>query len=206
VRTHRRRFTYANVTATLALVFAMGGGALATTHYLISSTKQINPSVLRKLRGRAGATGKEGPAGKQGPVGPEGPPGNTGERGPSVAFNTNSGKDVLDFPAKANEEVVVATLNLAAGSYAVFAKVVANNNGPTEVTVRCELLLGANVVDSGYPGVFLRGAPADRQSLSFSGTGTLASAGTAQLVCKVNGNEGNYLDRTITATQVASLG
>jgi len=47
----RRRFSYANVAATLALVFSMSGGALAANHYLINSTKQIKPSVLKKLKG-----------------------------------------------------------------------------------------------------------------------------------------------------------
>jgi hypothetical protein len=45
----RRNLTYANVTATLALVFAMSGGALAAKHYLVNSTKQLNPRVIRSL-------------------------------------------------------------------------------------------------------------------------------------------------------------
>ncbi len=45
----RKRLTYANVTATLALVFSMSGGALAASHYLIKSTKQISPKVLRSF-------------------------------------------------------------------------------------------------------------------------------------------------------------
>jgi hypothetical protein len=45
----RRRLNYANVTATLALFFAMSGGALAAKRYLINSTKQINPKVLKAL-------------------------------------------------------------------------------------------------------------------------------------------------------------
>ena len=50
----RKRLSYANVTATLALVFAMSGGAMAANSYLINSTKQINPKVLKKLTGNAG--------------------------------------------------------------------------------------------------------------------------------------------------------
>jgi hypothetical protein len=86
----KRRFTYANVAATLALFFSMSGGALAASHYLISSTKQISPKVLKSLKGHtgpqgltgaigttgatgaAGATGKEGPQGKEGKEGPQG--------------------------------------------------------------------------------------------------------------------------------------
>jgi hypothetical protein len=42
--------TYANVAATLALVFSMGAGAVAASHYVITSTSQIKPSVQRSLR------------------------------------------------------------------------------------------------------------------------------------------------------------
>jgi hypothetical protein len=83
----RRRISYANVTATLALVFAMSGGALAANSYLINSTKQINPKVLKKLTGKpgktgiAGANGATGAAGPQGPTGKEGPKGETGPKG-----------------------------------------------------------------------------------------------------------------------------
>jgi hypothetical protein len=45
----RRHVTYADVAATLALVFAMSGGALAAKHYLLTSTKQIKPSVLKQF-------------------------------------------------------------------------------------------------------------------------------------------------------------
>jgi hypothetical protein len=76
----RAHLTYANVVATLALVLAMSGGALAATHYLINSTKQINPKVLRQLRGHTGRAGLQGPPGV-GSQGVEGPPGQRGTRG-----------------------------------------------------------------------------------------------------------------------------
>ena len=59
----RRHLSYANVVATLALAFAMGGTAVAANHYLITSTKQIAPRVLNRLKGRAGPTGATGAAG-----------------------------------------------------------------------------------------------------------------------------------------------
>jgi hypothetical protein len=46
LRILRTRFTYANIAATLALVFAMSGGAYAASRVLITSTKQISPKVL----------------------------------------------------------------------------------------------------------------------------------------------------------------
>jgi hypothetical protein len=78
----RSRFTYSNVVATLALVFAMSGGALAASKYLITSTKQIKPSVLSSLKGKAGANGA---AGAQGSAGPAGPSGGVGPQGPGGA-------------------------------------------------------------------------------------------------------------------------
>ena len=88
----RRRLSYANVTATLALVFAMSGGALAANHYLINSTKQINPKVLKSLKGSTGkagangANGANGATGATGPGGPAGPQGSQGPAGSALAF------------------------------------------------------------------------------------------------------------------------
>jgi hypothetical protein len=90
----RKRVTYANVAMTLALVFAMSGGAYAASKYLITSTKQISPKVLKQLKGAkgpkgetgaAGAAGKEGPAGKEGAPGKAGANGTNGKDGESVA-------------------------------------------------------------------------------------------------------------------------
>ncbi len=77
----RRRLTYANVTMTLALVFAMTGGAYAANKYLITSTKQINPKVISALKGKTGPRGLAGATGPVGPVGPAGPSGAKGENG-----------------------------------------------------------------------------------------------------------------------------
>jgi hypothetical protein len=68
----RWHLTYANVAATLALVFSMGGGALAAQHYLITKANQISPIVRAQLRG---TKGQQGPQGTGGPAGPQGPPG-----------------------------------------------------------------------------------------------------------------------------------
>ncbi len=76
-----RHLSYANVVATMALVFAMGGSAIAARHYLITSTSQISPKVLSALRGEHGPEGKQGPAGKEGAAGREGAAGHEGAKG-----------------------------------------------------------------------------------------------------------------------------
>jgi hypothetical protein len=82
----KQRMTYANVTATLALVFSMTGGAMAAKHYLINSTKQINPKVIKALKGKVGPVGPQGTQGPQGAQGPQGPQGGQGAAGSAVAF------------------------------------------------------------------------------------------------------------------------
>ena len=74
----RKRVSYTNVVLTLILVFAMSGGAYAAGRYLITSTKQISPKVLKALAGKSGAAGPVGAAGSAGPAGPAGPKGESG--------------------------------------------------------------------------------------------------------------------------------
>jgi hypothetical protein len=71
----------ATAIATLALVFAMTGGAYAAKRYLITSTKQISPKVLKALKGSSGKNGASGSAGAAGAVGPAGPTGPAGAAG-----------------------------------------------------------------------------------------------------------------------------
>jgi hypothetical protein len=87
-----RRPSAASIIAVVALFFALGGSAVAS-HFLITSTSQIRPSVLKKLRGRTGRAGPRGPAGVKGatgatgatgpagPTGKEGAPGREGKEG-----------------------------------------------------------------------------------------------------------------------------
>ena len=96
-----KRLTYANVAMTLALVFAMSGGAYAAGKYLITSTKQISPKVLKSLVGKTGPAGKNGAngtngvsgasgeKGAQGPQGSQGPEGKAGEPGKEGKAGTN---------------------------------------------------------------------------------------------------------------------
>ena len=122
----RRRLSYANVAATLALVLSTSGGALAASHYLINSTKQISPKVLKSLKGNkgrtgaTGATGATGPTGATGATGGPGPQGKEGAAGSAVAFAHVIGssgaepKNVLD---SANSKNVSAASEAEAGLY-----------------------------------------------------------------------------------------
>jgi hypothetical protein len=80
-----RRPSPSDLIASLALFVALGGSAAATSHYLITSTSQIKPSVLHKLTGAAGKNGTQGAQGPQGPGGAAGPQGPQGALGPQGA-------------------------------------------------------------------------------------------------------------------------
>lgn len=79
-----KHFSITNMVMVLALVFAMSGGAYAAKRYIITSTKQISPTVLRQLKGAkgtAGINGQPGPQGPAGPTGAQGVPGPKGDKG-----------------------------------------------------------------------------------------------------------------------------
>ena len=86
----RLRVSPTTVIATLALIFAMTGGAYAANKFLITSTKQISPKVLKALKGASGKNGAAGPAGPAGPAGAgtagaAGPQGSAGAKGETGA-------------------------------------------------------------------------------------------------------------------------
>jgi hypothetical protein len=89
----RQHVSYANVAATLALLFAMSGGAIAATRGFTAASSSIKAcvgpdGVLKLLAGKkckkgqtaipwnqsgpAGPAGAQGPAGTQGTTGPQG--------------------------------------------------------------------------------------------------------------------------------------
>lgn len=132
----RRRFNATSVVAVLALVFAMSGGAYAAGRYVITSAKQIKPSVLRQLQGKVGAGGAQGPAGATGPQGPagavgakgetgapgkEGPSGKNGENGKNVTTSftktlpegaTETGSWTLQAPKEAHVGLAAISFNI----------------------------------------------------------------------------------------------
>ncbi len=77
----RRRLSYANVAATLALALSMSGVAVAAHGYIVSSTGQLTNKVVKTIK-HHGAKGKKGPNGYRGPTGLEGVQGALGVTGP----------------------------------------------------------------------------------------------------------------------------
>lgn len=98
----RRRLTVANAAIVLVVLLATTGGAYAASKYVITSTKQISPTVLKKLKGAVGpqgvtgatgATGATGPQGKEGAAGKNGTDGAAGSPGESVTNTVLAAKN-----------------------------------------------------------------------------------------------------------------
>lgn len=178
----RKHLSYANIVATLALLFAMSGAALAASHYLINSTKQINPNVLKQLKGRTGRTGPVGPqgtSGLQGPRGAEGSNGATGQKGEagpkgetglSALSVLPSGKSESGYYEMAQEATVgkaVAigvTFPVPLAERALEGQVI-YNPGPNGTSVHCS---GPGHADRGFVCIYSAEAAGVETPLIFS--------------------------------------
>lgn len=113
LRAVRGRISYANVVATLAILFSMTGAAVAAKHYLVNSTSQISPKVLKAIEGRhtgtPGAAGAQGPAGSAGPAGPQGAAGNEGPRGATGPAGNEGPPGQVQKPAAFSETLSPAS-------------------------------------------------------------------------------------------------
>jgi hypothetical protein len=205
----RRHLSYANIAATMALVFAMGGTAIAAKHYLINSTKQINPKVLKALtvHGKTGPVGPQGAAGQTGATGlagTQGATGLTGPRGPSDGYTTAAtGKTALSFAAG----TTVAHLKLPAGSYLLHGEAeVGHQVFKDEANIACFLSAGgaSEKVDQ-----FFAANTANEMTLPLQLAVKLSSEGEAVLSCEVLGATGGdtfFASKAdLDAVQVGSL-
>jgi hypothetical protein len=207
--------------ALLALFIAMGGSALAAGHYLITSTKQINPKVLKQLRGNTGPHGLEGSKGLAGAQGPQGGTGPAGTNGTNGTDGTNGvdgtngasagladfNNGPIDLKAKAEEQTVATLPNVPAGSYILIGKVMLENtNSGAGVEMRCFLRAGGDFDESAAlldeddgPGSYV-------QTLPFTVSHTFASPGTVTLGCEDSGAPDVVVyNAKISAVQVQTL-
>ncbi len=209
-----RRFRYADVAATVALVLSMSGGALAASHYLINSTRQINPKVLKKLTGKTGATGPTGIAGTSGQPGSQGPTGPKGEPGPEGKTSAAGLTDVYAGPVALEENIVeqiVADIkSVPPGSYILNARLTLEDNDELEssgATVSCYLRAeGADDKASAHLAKYPE--PGNVETLSFTLGHTFTSTSSATLSCN-DFNHGHSLidvmEAGISAVQVQTL-
>jgi hypothetical protein len=202
----------------------MTGTAFGARHYLVTSTKQISPRVIKKLRGTrgprgpagtAGAQGARGPVGETGPAGPAGPagatgpsgstgpagpagdPGATGPRGPSdaiVGFDDAGGT----FGDPGVPTTISTLANVPAGRYVYTAKFnvtsAPSTGGP--YTVSCQLRrVGSSNFDTIGIGV--------RDISSAPGTPSTAEAQAGTLV--VGEDAPTVSDVTLTCSRNAGL-
>jgi hypothetical protein len=197
---------YANVTATMALVVALGGtsyAAIKLPRNSVTSKTVKDRSLLSKdfKRGQIPA-GKAGPAGAAGPAGPQGPQGFPGP--PGVTASAYTATDA--GPAiQANTAQPVASLTLpGGGNWVVTAKFIANNtvtppaNAPDPL-LDCSLTIGGLAKDSLGSGGTDFGVGGSAHTLTGAGVGSEAA-----IVCTTS-TAGSYEAISLTALRVSSI-
>lgn len=203
----RRHLTYANVAATLALLFAMSGGALAASHYLINSTRQINPKVLRRLKGNRGPRGPAGIPGIsiQGPSGASikgqrGEPGHEGSEGLSALSKLPSGRSESGVYGIASEEGATSgslkePITFALALPAVIAPANIEYTPSATPTKNC---VGPGHAERGFLCIYSGGATGVAAPVEFEPEDGLSTKGT--------GRVGFILEWTITAKGASDVG
>ncbi|HVR04495.1 MAG TPA: hypothetical protein VMS02_00545, partial [Solirubrobacteraceae bacterium] len=165
----RRHLTYANIAATLAVVFAMSGGAYALSgggHAPVASESSTRGRAAKAhkhvqgrsvVRGPAGPRGATGAPGAPGPVGTQGPQGAAGSQGPKGAAGTVGAKGEAGSPGtggKNGEGVTATALAAKNGSGNCEAGGTEFKVGGHEPTYACN---GEVASGSGYPEVMPSG-------------------------------------------------
>jgi hypothetical protein len=199
----RKLLSYANVTATLALVLALGGGtALAAHHYLIVSKQQIKPSVLKKLHGAKGAKGASGTNGSNGSNGTNGAVGATGPTGGAGANGAVAGffaQTSVTTPFTGASNVTILTKTLPAGNYVLTANetfLAASTATTTQFEVLCTLTDSAPSTPSdtgvfeGLTNIVIL-VDTNQNSVNMTLAVNTTAPSTAKIACTDESNGGN---------------
>ena len=216
----RPGLSYANVISTIALFFALGGGAFAAVNSYVGSKGQVQGCVATKghhylqivrwgtrcpKRTQALAfnqTGPAGPRGVQGGQGGQGLQGPTGPQGPSSAFSATANGTAVTAAT-----TTVATLNLAAGTYVIDAKAAidASNTGSFTWGVVCTLSAGGSSDTTHGEGVSSGGADGQMPA-SLIVTVALPSPATESLACSGTAGTGGMVSVNTAVISAIAVG
>jgi hypothetical protein len=195
-------------------VIAVSGGTAwaASHHYLIISTNQIKPSVLKKLHGARGARGANGTDGTNGASGA------TGATGPSgaVAGIVASKSSAVDFTAGTlGHPTTILTLSLPAGNFLVNAKAVVTASKSTApnttdyVSDTCQLFDGSATdtawFDTAFTGENALGNYFGRTTLATEIAVSSSSASTTTLACDELSSAGTGIASSAEYTQIQAV-
>ena len=110
----RKHLSYANVAATMALVFALTGGAVAASSHnggsgaTSKATASVSAHAAPKKKKSTSTRGPAGPKGATGATGPAGPAGPAGVAGAQGAAGNNGSSGGPGEPGKPGESVTIA--------------------------------------------------------------------------------------------------
>ncbi|MGA2471805.1 MAG: hypothetical protein ABSG64_14080 [Solirubrobacteraceae bacterium] len=206
------------VVACVALFVASTGTSIAASHYLITSTAQIKPSVLTKLKGAQGPQGAAGAAGTQGSQGPQGAAGAAGTQGSQGATGPTGAtgpSDAWEATSLATTQVLSSTpfelsVTVPAGSYDITGETQALDESSSAVSLQCELFVGSalgpnlDTMYSMFPGL----ASGDSSAANIVHGSYTTSTGTTFVLHCQNGGSSTSLyvyNPTISAIRIGTL-
>ncbi|MDH4160759.1 MAG: hypothetical protein OEV62_10920 [Actinomycetota bacterium] len=192
----RRHVSYANVTATLALVVALGGTSYAAVQV---TSAQIKDKTIQNVDVKPGTLGgdrvKNGSLSKK-DLAP-------GAR--TAAYSTFHDGAVSTQTQVGGQDPTVLTLTIPAkGHYVINAKTWLDNTSTFDVLYRCRLNTGSDF-DQSRALMEANGTGASADGVALQVVHTYTSPGTAYLTCYTFGASTNAFDTKITAIKVSSL-
>jgi hypothetical protein len=162
LRDLRNRFSYSNVTATVALVAALGGGAYAAFDP-IGSDGDVDACFERKsgdldlLKGKKCGKGEKrvtwSEAGPEGPEGPPGPPGADGQTGATGAPGSARAYGFVSAAGGLSNSANASVSKPATGRYCVSVPGVSDTTSPILLSLDSNLATvgTASIVDAADP-------------------------------------------------------